>query len=169
MHPDNVRPWDTIENTVQGFPDRFQSGGQRIGRQRARELDELWQEHTDAVALDGITDPHVQGIQESYSYGLAKRRNHQRRFRALLFQHYEPVCHVCGFDQVEILEAAHIIPDADGGATSVENGRLLCPNHHRGHDVGLFHFQDDRPVWVDKNAEFLAPERMRISIKTHLT
>lgn len=160
VRPDSVLPWEAIENKVRGFPDRFQSGGQRLNGVRARELDALWQEHADTVAVHRFRGPPAPGVQESYSYGLAKRRNHQRRFRSLLLQHYEPVCHVCGFDQIEILEAAHIIPDAKGGPSSAENGRLMCPNHHRAHDAGLFHFQDDRAVWTRKDSEFLAPVRL---------
>lgn len=159
VNPDYVLPWDAIENKVHGFPGRFQAGGQRLNVERIRALEALWQEHFDSVTLEEISDPPAPGIQESYSYGLTRRRNHQRRFRALLFQHYEPVCHVCGFDQIEILEAAHIIADSEGGPSSVENGRLLCPNHHRAHDAGLFHLHEDQAVWVDKDAEFLAPQR----------
>lgn len=41
----------------------------------------------------------------------------------------------------------------------MENGRLMCPNHHRAHDAGLFLIAGDRPVWVDAGTEFLAPVR----------
>ena len=122
--------------------------------------DRLWQEHVDSVMLVEVGPPPAPGIPVSYKYGRAKIRNHQRRFRALLFRHYPAECWVCRFDQVEILEAAHLIPDADGGAATVENGRLMCPNHHRALDAGLFELDhNDEPVWSDEASEFLAPSR----------
>ncbi|MHA7263461.1 HNH endonuclease [Arthrobacter sp. TMN-37] len=159
MDRENILPWNTIVNCVQGFPERFQAGGQKLDVLQSRALETRWQEHCDSTTLSRVETPGSPAIQQSYSYGLAKRRNHQRRFRNLLLANYDPVCHVCGFDQVEILEAAHIVPDSMDGPSTVENGRLLCPNHHRAHDARLFHFKDDRPVWPNRNAEFLAPTR----------
>jgi 5-methylcytosine-specific restriction endonuclease McrA len=47
--------------------------------------------------------------------------------RALILRHgYK--CLICGYDK--IVEAHHIIPQAEGGKTTVSNGILLCPNHH---------------------------------------
>ena len=47
--------------------------------------------------------------------------------------------------KVAILEAAHLIADADGGLPTVENGRLMCPNHHKAFDAHFFHLdaEDD--------------------------
>ena len=119
----------------------------------------MWQEHTDRVALRSIPGQGGLGIEEGYAYGVAKRRKHQAKFRNMLFKHYPAECFVCGFNQVEILEAAHIIPDSKGGPSTVDNGRLLCPNHHRAHDAKLFILEDDLPVWNDEEAEFLEPVR----------
>lgn len=160
LDPEDLLPWDRIQANDPEFPDKFQSGGVYIDARRTAELETLWLEHVDAVTLANAGEPPAPGIPVSYTYGRAKRRNHQRRFRALLFRHYEAECWICGFDQVEILEAAHMVRDADGGAATVENGRLMCPNHHRAFDAGLFEIgHDDETIWLETANEFLAPYR----------
>lgn len=160
LDPRDLLHWDEIKANDPAFPNQFMSGGVQIDGPRTKALDILWQDHVDDVMLGESGPPPVSGIPVSYTYGRAKRRNHQRRFRALLFRHYEAECWVCGFDQVEILEAAHLVPDADGGLPTVENGRLMCPNHHRALDAKLFHLnEDDSPEWREDVAEFMAPIR----------
>lgn len=160
VDPEDLLPGERIQANDPAFPDEFQSGAVRIDGQRTAALESLWQEHVDEVTLNDAGPPPAAGIPVSYTYALAKRRNHQRRFRALLFRHYEAECWVCGFDQIDILEAAHVIRDADGGAAAVENGRLMCPNHHRALDAGLFRLgHNNEPVWADAASEFLAPSR----------
>ena len=46
-----------------------------------------------------------------------------------------PKCMICGYET--IIEAHHIIPMCDGGKTTIENGCLLCPNHHAEAHVGI--------------------------------
>lgn len=159
LDPPEVLPWETIQRTVPGFPNRYQGGGARLDGLQTLTLNALWQEHANGVSLAALGEPARPEVTASYSYAIVKRRNHQQQFRNLLLGVYEPRCTVCGFDQVEILEAAHLIPDSQGGASSVENGRLMCPNHHRAHDAGLFHLQRDRPIWTNAETEFLAPAR----------
>lgn len=64
-------------------------------------------------------------------------RRHQSAFRALLLRHQPNACAYCGLSTVALLEAAHIVGDARGGAASLDNGVLLCANHHRAFDKGL--------------------------------
>jgi len=42
---------------------------------------------------------------------------------------YGASCAICGYTR--FVEYAHIIPHSDGGAFSVDNIIVLCPNHHR--------------------------------------
>lgn len=53
---------------------------------------------------------------------LAKQRTGQQRFRAELLNHYPNRCAICGIDEVEVLEAAHLIAHADGGSYGISNG-----------------------------------------------
>lgn len=144
--------WDSLVDLAHSMPwegTTQASGvsGQRLGAEQSIKLEAMWQEHLVAGTLDDDKDSLPKEVKVAYDYGIIRRRNHQRAFRALLFRHYDPVCHVCGLDQIEILEAAHIVPDSAGGASSVENGRLLCPNHHRAHDAQLFKFEDGNAAW----------------------
>ncbi len=107
-----------------------------------------------ALRPDGFNDE----IERGYRIVVARQRRHQRRFRRLLLTHYPHRCVVCGFDVVELLEAAHLVPDSLGGPSSIANGRLMCPNHHRAHDAGMFHLdRDGRPDWSDQSMKFGRP------------
>lgn len=156
VDPDNLMAWADITTAIPTFPPMFRVSGRRIDGEQSSDLEELWQEHLDAPAGKG-PQPAPDEVQTGYGYGMVQRRTHQSAFRALLFRHYDPVCHVCGLDQIEILEAAHVIPDSTGGPSSVENGRLLCPNHHRAHDAGLFHFESGTAVWSEQTKDALIP------------
>ncbi len=159
LEPHQALPWTEILREIPEFPVKFQSSGQIIDPVHDHALDELWQKYTRTMALAGIAGKGSPGVEEGYSYGVAKRRKHQTMFRNLLFRHYPAKCFVCGFDQIEVLEAAHIIPDCKGGRSNVENGRLMCSNHHRAHDAGLFKLESDLPIWVDDSIKFMEPAR----------
>lgn len=42
---------------------------------------------------------------------------------------------ICGWTKT-INDVAHIIPQRDGGPTTLDNVAILCPNHHRMFDTG---------------------------------
>ena len=59
------------------------------------------------------------------------------RFRAAVLKAYGHACCICG-RQLDILEAAHIIPHSDEfSSDSIENGLAMCPEHHMLYDSGL--------------------------------
>ena len=157
VDPDDLMAWADITAAISTFPPMFRVSGRRIDVEQSDELEELWQEHLEQ-GTPGQGPQMVPGeVEAGYDYGIVRRRKHQSAFRTLLFRHYDPVCYVCGLDQIEILEAAHIIPDWAGGPSSVENGRLLCPNHHRAHDARLFHFESGKAVWSEQTKGALIP------------
>jgi len=155
LSPEDLMPWKAIQQNDPSFPKVFMSGGIRLEPARAAALEALWQDHVEELALDA-TKPHAgEPIEIGYKYYQAKHRSHQRRFRALLLAHYDAKCVVCGLDNVAILEAAHLIADADGGLPSVENGRLMCPNHHKAFDTHFFHLDaDDKAIWREEIEKF---------------
>lgn len=159
LDPSQILPWDEIQEGVPGFRGNYQGGGAKLDGLQTLSLSALWLERVDTVSLSALGVQSGPDISPSYSYGMVKRRNHQRQFRSQLLAAYKPECAVCKFDQIEILEAAHLVPDSEGGPSSVENGRLLCPNHHRAHDALLFRFDGQRVIWNDPTTEFLAPAR----------
>lgn len=56
-------------------------------------------------------------------------------WKRALIRKYGHICQVCGYDF--ILEAHHIVPQVDGGKSTVENGALVCPNHHAEAHAGI--------------------------------
>jgi len=78
-----------------------------------------------------------------YVTSLVRRRLHQRTFRERVLAAYQRVCAFCRFRHEELLEAAHITPDADPlGEPVVSNGLSLCRLHHGAFDR---HFLGVRP------------------------
>lgn len=67
-----------------------------------------------------------------------RQRLHQPVFRATVIRAYARRCAVCAFGHVELLDAAHIIPDSEeSGIPSVQNGLALCKIHHAAYDKDI--------------------------------
>ena len=64
----------------------------------------------------------------------------QKKFRGRMLKAYKRKCAVCGFDKRDALEAAHIIPwsQKESARMKPQNGILLCANHHKLFDAGVF-------------------------------
>lgn len=68
----------------------------------------------------------------------ATRRPSQTAFRIKVMRRYGPRCAVCNISVIELLDAAHLVPVAEGGTDDPRNGMPLCALHHRALDKGLF-------------------------------
>jgi putative restriction endonuclease len=67
-----------------------------------------------------------------------QQRLHQHEFRERVLRAYQRHCAVCRLHRDPLLEAAHILPDADPrGAPVVRNGLALCKLHHAAFDAHL--------------------------------
>ena len=67
-----------------------------------------------------------------------KRRLHQTSFRERVIAAYDEHCALCALRHRELLDAAHIIPDAEeGGEPVVTNGLSLCKIHHAAFDQNI--------------------------------
>lgn len=75
-------------------------------------------------------------------------RHHQPLFRSAVLLAYERRCAVCRLPFAELLDAAHIRPDAHGGAARVSNGLALCKIHHGAFDTQLIGISPDYVVHV---------------------
>lgn len=65
-------------------------------------------------------------------------RLHQREFRSRVLYAYEDRCCVCAFKHRGLLDAAHIVDDAEEqGLAIVTNGLSLCRIHHGAYDQFL--------------------------------
>jgi putative restriction endonuclease len=64
-------------------------------------------------------------------------RLHQPVFRRRVIVAYERRCALCRLRHVELLEAAHIKRDAQGGQPILPNGISMCALHHRAFDANI--------------------------------
>lgn len=76
-------------------------------------------------------------LARSYAEVKRKLRLHQGKFREDLNKAYKGRCAISGLSEAELLEAAHIIPDHQGGPPKVSNGLLLSRIHHAAFDTNL--------------------------------
>jgi putative restriction endonuclease len=81
-----------------------------------------------------IDDP----VERRYRTHEVRVRLHQARFRGLVLGAYRDRCTICRLRESRLLDAAHIVPDADPhGDAEVSNGLSLCTIHHRAFDQNL--------------------------------
>jgi len=83
-----------------------------------------------------------------YVTGTFRRRLHQRSFRERVLAAYRRQCALCRLRHEELLEAAHIIPDAEQGEPLVSNGLSLCKIHHAAFDRRFLGVRPDYVVEV---------------------
>lgn len=91
-------------------------------------------------------------IRRRYATRIFRQRLHQREFRERVVLAYQNHCAVCRLRRQELLEAAHIMADADPmGLPSVKNGLALCRLHHAAFDSNLIGIRPDYVVDVRKD------------------
>lgn len=83
-----------------------------------------------------------------YAERLTRLRLHQPVFRARVLRAYEQTCAICRLRHVDLLDAAHILSDAEGGQPVVPNGLSLCKIHHAAYDRGIVGVRPDYVVQV---------------------
>lgn len=106
------------------------------------------------LATDGLqniesTGQDVDEVTKRYVLQETRRRLHQPVFRGLVMQAYGTRCSICMLRHSTLLDAAHIIPDADpGGVAAVRNGIALCKIHHAAYDSGIIGISPDYKIGV---------------------
>lgn len=91
-------------------------------------------------------------IRRRYATRLFQQRLHQREFRERVVRAYQYHCAVCRLRRDELLDAAHIVPDADPrGVPSVTNGLALCTLHHAAFDRHVIGITPDYVVQVRRD------------------
>jgi putative restriction endonuclease len=76
------------------------------------------------------------------------RRVGQAAFRHSVLDAYRTRCTLCRLGHRELLDAAHIIPDAEGGASVVTNGLAMCKIHHAAYDADIIGIRPDHVAEV---------------------
>jgi putative restriction endonuclease len=73
-----------------------------------------------------------------YATREARYRLHQQRFKLEVMRAYRHRCAICALRERALVQAAHIVPDADpAGVAAVVNGLALCAIHHLAFDRNL--------------------------------
>jgi putative restriction endonuclease len=84
-----------------------------------------------------------------YTTKEAIQRLHQAEFRVRVLSAYEEQCTFCRLRHIQLLDAAHIIPDGDdGGEPVVPNGLSLCKIHHAAFDNNIVGVNPDYKIIV---------------------
>lgn len=88
-------------------------------------------------------------LDKAYAERSTRARLHQPRFRAEVLLAYNTTCAVCRLRHVELLDAAHIIPDSlPSGIAAVSNGMSLCKIHHAAYDRNILGISPDLKVHI---------------------
>jgi putative restriction endonuclease len=88
-------------------------------------------------------------IEKSYARRLTLQRLHQDAFRERVLKAYRHRCSICSLKHVELLDAAHILPDADPRSQPVvENGMSLCKIHHTAFDRQILGVRPDHVIEI---------------------
>lgn len=79
----------------------------------------------------------------------SKVRMHQASFRKAVLDVYRNKCAITGMEETRLIEAAHIIPDAEVGTYQVVNNGIALSNlHHRAYDRKLIGIDADYKVHI---------------------
>jgi len=110
------------------------------------------------VAMDDavyVGKPHPgvsEGTEEArreYITVSTRHRLHQNAFRVRVLRAYRQTCALCRLRHDELLDAAHIVPDADPlGEPVVANGLALCKLHHAAFDSDFLGIRPDCVVEI---------------------
>lgn len=91
-------------------------------------------------------------IRREYVTATVRRRLHQQAFREQVLDAYREQCSLCRLRHRELLDAAHIVADADDeGDPVVSNGLALCKLHHAAFDSFFLTIRPDYTIEVRRS------------------
>jgi putative restriction endonuclease len=97
----------------------------------------------------GESLPISDAVERRYLVRDTRVRLHQARFRGLVLNAYRERCTICRLREPRLLDASHIVADAEPeGVAAVRNGLALCTIHHRAYDHDLVGISPDYRVHV---------------------
>lgn len=105
------------------------------------------------ASLGNVSDDPVEtDIRRRYVTRTVQHRLHQQEFRERVLEAYRRHCAICRLKREQLLEAAHIIADADErGAPVIPNGIALCKLHHGAFDAHLMTVRPDYRIEVRRD------------------
>ena len=95
-----------------------------------------------------LPHPEDAALQRRYVEALVRRRVHQPLFRQRVLDAYARQCALCQLRHAELLEAAHIREDSDGGEPIVPNGVAMCAIHHKAFDNAVLGIRPDYVIEI---------------------
>jgi len=103
--------------------------------------------------MNSILQPEIAVVDEDarrkYITTNVKVRLHQSSFREKVLRAYQSQCSLCRLKHIELLDAAHIIPDSDPqGKPEVTNGISLCKLHHAAFDSFIIGLTPDYKIEI---------------------
>ncbi len=98
---------------------------------------------------EGYQQQQEDVFRRSYATRKFRQRLHQSSFRERVLRAYRDQCALCRLRHRELLDAAHILPDAEpGGEPLVSNGLSLCKLHHAAFDRYFVGVREDYVIEV---------------------
>lgn len=86
-----------------------------------------------------------------YATRVVEIRLHQSSFRERVLRAYRTQCAICRLRHRELLDAAHIVGDKEGGEPRVPNGLSLCKLHHAAFDKYFIGVRPDGIIEVRRD------------------
>jgi putative restriction endonuclease len=112
----------------------------------------------DAVMLSAgidsstVVEDAAADIRRGYITATIRQRIHQAAFRERVIDAYRQQCALCCLRHEELLDAAHILPDADPeGEPVVPNGIALCKLHHAAFDRFFLSVRPDYVIEIRRD------------------
>lgn len=90
-----------------------------------------------------LEHPADLALRRRYAERMVRQRLHQPRFSRAVLRAYGHQCAACRLRHQELLDAAHIKEDSEGGEPVVPNGVALCAIHHRAFDAQVLGIRPD--------------------------
>lgn len=104
----------------------------------------------DALRARRERGPDGSELLRSYARREVEVRLHQPLFRQRVLLAYGERCALCNLRHTRLLDAAHVVPDAEGGEPVVTNGISMCKIHHAAYDADIFGISPGYRVGVRK-------------------
>lgn len=104
------------------------------------------------ATAEGTLRESVEDARRRYITAATRKRLHQEGFRTRVLLAYREHCAICRLRHVELLEAAHILPDTHPlGLPIVPNGLALCKLHHAAFDAHVIGIRPDYVIEIRRD------------------
>jgi putative restriction endonuclease len=104
------------------------------------------------VEMSTVAEDTIADIRRGYITATVRQRIHQAAFRERVIDAYRQQCALCRLRHEELLDAAHILADADPeGEPVVPNGIALCKLHHAAFDHFFLSVRPDYKIEIRRD------------------